>query len=479
MDSDVNGAGPFGPRGSAYRWFQFGIPDLLLLVVAVAVAASVWITEDTGRGRAPWFGEYIVWDQAILAGISVFFIAGLLLQIRDLWAAFSGQTGLLADQRWGWRFAIFWRASVVCLFAGHYLLTILIEMGSLALPIRTEDGIPNDETLNAIVLDGIFCLLFVIVLTSMPHESRKPSRSFWSRIVGFAGTVAAFFLCIILWVDGAHIPCIVHVTILGIEAAQPLGYGLGRYDPDALGRLHTFCILVITATGFVFASAALTSLMARQWTRGVRRRLFWTGLLAAALTVSTSSAMWVYTRGIPLISVPFAEATNLEPLRFWIPTLVLLLVTVTAAGYRMVATPRQPSAGSTTNWRRHRFAYYHEHPVLLGVLAATAILGTIPFSSIIAWQPGNGSWILLKFIWGVLWYDGALRTAILILAVHRIWSISRRSSLTVSAGPSELPLGRFAATWVALFLTAACGIPTLAWFGFSLWFSVYLFCPWL
>ena len=91
MDSDGKGASPFGPRGSTYRWFQFGVPDLLLLVVAVAVAASLWTAEDIG------------WDQALLTGISVFFIAGLLLQIRDLWATFSGRTDLSADQRWGWR----------------------------------------------------------------------------------------------------------------------------------------------------------------------------------------------------------------------------------------------------------------------------------------------------------------------------------------------------------------------------------------
>ncbi len=467
MGSNGESAVESGSRKAGYRWFQFGVRDLLILVVAVAVTSSLGVMEG------------VDWPQAMLAGVSVFFVAGLLSQVRDLWAAYSGRTDLSADQGWGWRFAVFWRLSVACLFAGHYLLTTLIETGSLSLPVRAGQLLPSGDTrLNAAALDGLFCLLFVIVLTSVAHRPVKRKRTGWSRIVGFVGSAAAIIYCIIVWESSSDsmIACLVHCAIVSTELAEPIGIGgFGGSDPDAIGRLCVFCMCVLITTTLFFCSAGLTSTMARQWTHNLRRRRFWAGLQLAVLTALALSSYWIYTRGIPMISIPFAENTEFEPLRFWIPSLVLLLVFVTAASCRMTQVPQFSSASSARGWRRHRFAYYHEHPALLIILGATLIAGTIQFTSYL-WPPSSD---YMYIVWGLFCYGpGSLRMAILILAAHRIWSVCHQSTLTVSGGPPEMALGRFAATWVSLFVTAVCGIPILAWLGFSIWFSHWLYCPW-
>ena len=332
---------------------------------------------------------------------------------------------------------------------------------------------PSDTELYRDVLHGLLCLLFVIVLMSVPHGHRKRSPTACSRVLGVAGILAAIIYCGVVWADAATICCLIFFFVASIELGQPIGFGMGSPDPDVVGRFHSFSLFVFRATGLVLASVALTWMMACQWTRGVWHRLVWGALLTATLAILMYSSVWMYTRSIRLLSYPLAENIIFTPVRFWIPALVLLFVFITAASYRLAQTPNPSSVGATLEWRRR--AYYHEHPAVLSLLAVTLIVGAFPFRYLIPWTYGG----VLTFFWELFGNSrGGLQMAVLILAVQGVWFGCRRSSLTPPVGPPELAPGRFAAAWVALFLTTASGLPILAWVGFSLRLDHWLLCPW-
>jgi hypothetical protein len=48
-----------------------------------------------------------------------------------------------------------------------------------------------------------------------------------------------------------------------------------------------------------------------------------------------------------------------------------------------------------------------------------------------------------------------------------------QTSDSSQAGPPKLALPRFCAIWLAMFLTAVTGIPTIAWFSVAIWMG-----PW-
>src|SRR5437867_2725766 len=97
---------------------RFGLRDLMILVLAAAV--GLMSHEHPMRTVYVWAWKE-PWLSALLAGVSLFFLFGLAGQAWDTWHGYRAQSVMSPDERWGWRFAVFWRLALVLLITGLHI----------------------------------------------------------------------------------------------------------------------------------------------------------------------------------------------------------------------------------------------------------------------------------------------------------------------------------------------------------------------
>lgn len=490
---------------SEERRFQFSLRGLMVLMFGVACGLSV-VSLEKGN-----------WAGGLLAAVSIWIILGLISQVRDLFRAFYGRSDLSGDERWGWRFAAFWRTAAASLLLGHHVVNLLLERGLLVLSEFPEAMFDVDTDLR----DALLYLTLLIVLFSVPQSPPKRSASWRSRLLNIGGVFIAIVLCLLVWSNrwfleyaffwllvlmvlasvlrsapaqprspwrrvlgvvggivggiGAVVCCLcfwssqtliyylVHVALLGIENTLAPPFAIEGVSPDTVARSQAFFWRSLIAAGFVLVNLALIHQLAGQWTRGFRRRLIWAGLLLPSLAITTAYPVWLYTSGLRSASPFMADALEIGPLHRWVYALLVVIVLATAATYRIVHNSDESTQGPEANWRRNPRSYYHERRPLIMLLVVATIVACIAD--------------LVSRRW-IIYPTAYLIAAGFLLALQKSFWAGYRPLNSQPAHPPRLPLPRFCAIWSAMFLTAVFGMPTLAWFSFAVWLSPWYQLPW-
>ncbi len=446
------------------RRFQFSLRGLMVFALGVALASSAIASEGTN------------WSYGPLALVVICIILGLLNQVRDLWTTFHGRPDLSSDERWGWRFAVFWRVAVVCLWVGQYITAGLAARGILLLPEREGGFADTGSNLR----HGLLCLSLLIVLASVPTATQPRHRPLQSRVLRAASLIVGVVWCFVIWTLMTSHAHLVNVALQGMEASWPRRFAIQGLDPDMTARSRAFLWRSVWGIVFVPINLVLVHQLSQRWGRGLRVRLILTGLLALSLAMTAWYPIWVYSTGLHKTSPMMAEAMVMGPAHLWMSAVLLVIVFVTAATYRMV----QPQSGSVgaeePNWRRRPRSYHHERPgVIILLVAGTTLVDFV--SDWLFWSQWF-HWFhsppLLAFAWSFiesfLFVPARyMSLAVILLGLHRAWIGWSRSTDSSRAGPPTLPLWRFCAVWLAMFLTTVTGIPTIAWFSFAFWMG-----PW-
>jgi hypothetical protein len=443
--------------------FQFSLRGLMVLVFGVAVGLSM------GCMRT------LDWTHGILGAAMAWIFLGLMAQVRDLWGTFHGRSDLAGDERWGWRFAVFWRVGVACLFAAIYILAALAEL-------RLVDLSESKDTIWPVGAELRDALLFVCLLTVLYGvlPARQPKRSGrWSSLLEVAGVAAGVVLCVFICWDSMCVQFLVTITVQGIEMAQPLRFAREGVDLLPAARTARFFRECLLAFGLALVTLGLVYVLATQWSRARWRRVVLVALTVTAIPISAGYLIWVLAVAMPHALPVMIEAQRPVPLHVWISALLVVLVMATAATYRLVSLPVEPSRGAELSWRPAEGRYYHERPavILLVVFAIGA-------------QVIDVVWILqIWHLYGVLGWseivrgcltEGAILLRLLVpcVAGYAWLKLIRRSVTPGMIAPRRLPAGRFCAVWMAMVLAVAIAIPAVAIFSFAVWFSPWYRLPW-
>ena len=133
----------------------------------------------------------------------------------------------MSEERWGWRFAVGWRAAIACLMVAYFVIRLVIAWKILVL----QDG------------PDVFWMFFgEISRRCFANRDDRSDRQFasfvsegqgapWSWPVRLLAWIAAGVLCVDVPRDHLLLPALVHITIAGVQAAWPLAWA-----PDILPR---------------------------------------------------------------------------------------------------------------------------------------------------------------------------------------------------------------------------------------------------
>jgi hypothetical protein len=108
------------PSGRPPR-LRFSLGGLLICIFGIAVGMA-----EARHDRSSW-------TDGLFAAVAAWGAIGLAQQARQLWRRFHGDKSLTENQRWGFRFAVFWRAGVVSLMIGGFVLSQMEWEGSVVL----------------------------------------------------------------------------------------------------------------------------------------------------------------------------------------------------------------------------------------------------------------------------------------------------------------------------------------------------------
>ena len=499
------------------RRFQFSLGGLMVLVFGVAVGFS--IASMKGLGFA----------DGILAAAGAWIVLGLVNQARDLWSTHLGRKDLSRDERWGWRLAVFWRAGVACLLVGYYLVSALVALQVIDLP-ESDDalGATGSDVRRAIFLVCMLIVLYsvlparpagrrglrarvldlagvalglvvcamicwermtmqfllvcmLIVLYSVLPARPAGRRGLRARVLDLAGVALGLVVCAMICWERMTLQFLVAVAIQGIEMAQPLRFapeGVDLFPAARTARFFRECSLALPLT---LINLGLTYGLATQWSRGLGRRLAWSALLVIALPISACYSIWVCTVAMPRAFPIMIEAQKHVPLHVWVSALLLILVLTTATTYRLVGSAPQPSGGTDLTWRRADGRYYHERRAVILLLA----FGIVAKVVAVVWHVAREfSSLGLRLGWPALATEclcnGQLLLPLIVLSVagYAVLRLGRGGLARRACCPTPLSASHFGAVWLALFLTAAVGIPMIAIFSFAIWFSPWYRMSW-
>ena len=169
-------------------------------------------------------------------------------------------------------------------------------MRKLARALLMGNGTKTKNPFEAIPL-----IAMIIAIASSPRLAERAQRYWWSRIAELVVGVAAFVLCVFLLMDHFLIPVLVHITVAGIELAQPLPFAsesLAAYDT---GRLARFFDITTAGAVSVLVSCILLRLFSHAWWRGARWRACCGVLFAVSLMATIALSVrivWVEVPGI-------------------------------------------------------------------------------------------------------------------------------------------------------------------------------------
>ena len=164
------------------------------------------------------------WYQGVLATLSVWIVAGLWTEAGDLWRC-RPNSGHSSDVRWGWRFAVAWRMAIQFLIALYFLVQLLAWAGVInSLGPEERVWMMSQELWEAVLF---LALLMALGSTLRRQETRPSYKSWFSRSLAYlllvVSCLAAAVFCAFLLKAEADVPALVHMTLVGIGLAQPLG----------------------------------------------------------------------------------------------------------------------------------------------------------------------------------------------------------------------------------------------------------------
>ena len=313
----------------------------------------------------------------------------------------------------------------------------------------------------------------IVAIASSPRFARKGERRSWSWAVELLGYIAAAVLCVILLMDYFVIAVLVHITIVGIQAAWPLKFApdyLATYGP---ARIAWFFDVTTAGVVSVLVSCGLLRLLSLRW---------WQGRTTKDLPGRTTRRKpddhdpagrqdrpGRGARNYPRIrgQYPDARATPASP----------RCRACAAAGKR--CCPPLVGAASGRLRRCERALAPRRRPILSrtphpGIPAGgrhAGTVGCVRHWTLLAWEWSCFRWTGFGL---VLDYDphGCLSLALISLAVQSMFSGRRNAPTSLRLSRPRLAPGLFLLIWLALLTIVVFGVPILAAWGFALWFHL-------
>ncbi len=412
------------------------------------------------------------WQAALVTAVLVWIVLGVVRQAGDLAATYRGRGDLSQNQRWGWRFAVFWRLGLAAMLVGSYLVTVLVAKGLLHL-VPSDPDFFEPAMVGIVVRRSLVDLAVLIIVCSVARRRKPPVRLSWSRCLEALGMAAGAVLCLLLVIHDLLIPTLVHLATLSIEHSFPLRSAIPGVDLDYAARSIRFFNWSVFAVTMVAVNLLLVRQVAQQWAKGRLRRWLWGAFLAVGIAASGGYALWAGTVGLWSVSPFLPEGWREIPWHVWPMAIMLVAVAASVGAYRLV---RGPAVMPELPWHRHPGQYYHERPLVLGSLIAVLLLEIVA-PPLEALGPVRGTLWLILSAWEyfLVTPNMYLRIAVILAAIGALWASCRRPKEASLPGPPELPLGPFAATWLALFLTVVFGATAIAALGFAIWIVPW---PW-
>lgn len=447
---------------------------------ASLAASRCWFWRLDGRVRKTLVASVLLgillgflaqnWDLGVLAAFSVWIVVGLTAQVRDLWSTFPAPTFSTSEERWGWRFAIVWRAFVACVIGVSLVVPLLLRWRLFVF----DD---TDRMLLPPSLDLCRATLMISIIVAIASSPRFPLPSDrWSRVRSLVCVVGTCILCLLIAREHVALPFLVHVTLAGIEMAQPLQFAseeLATRDPVRLARLYD---VATTGVVVVFTSCCLLRLLCFCWQRSTLWRVCLGILLIASLAVAVGLADQIAFVELPDISPALVADISLPQPHRLVFAGVLVVLMIGVAARRWAEPCRAMPEEDSADWRHNTKYYYHGSRVLLLLLAfymmvllAYIVLTELRMFDALSFLRINTlrCWILPGI---VAQPETCFTLAIIILAVQSLrWRPEQLSPSGHGTRPALSP-GLFLLAWAALLIITISAVPIFGAWGFAAWF---------
>jgi hypothetical protein len=394
-------------------------------------------------------------------------ILGLLYQVRDLFAFLKSHSQLDKEHKLGGAVEIFWRLSFVVLFFLHALLAILLEREVFVF----EEYIADYWYVSRMLREGIFALLLIAIVGSIPYACVNTRSRLLYRIAGPLTIIFASLLCLLRWMHETKFHFQETLYLYIKDSKIPIGFAAfdsRHYHANArmFFWLSFFSGLMVVANGFFL------NRLSRHWHRGLPVRLMWTSCLISGVAFLSCFIVWVLNRGLWQICPHFAEVALQFTMQSWLAAALLLFLLTTISAYRMTADFTTHPDDPPTSWRIHADKYFGEWPPILLLLGWSSFwfwAMSLPTSVMFTLGPDYNQ------IWFEYFYRPVdfLWMALLLLILHRSIPTRRPDSNDPRAQLPRINPVKFVAIWFATAAFVVSGSLALVWMSFGLWFN-----PW-
>jgi hypothetical protein len=441
------------------KWrFQFSIRGMMVMTAAVAVGCSVGCLKTAEL------------EDALFAFVSTWIVIGLAVQIADLWTAFRQTTGLSADQRSGWWFAILSRTALAMLLIGHFLLMELLATGRVTLAGARGDSFSNQPLGHESLRNAILAMSLLLIFAGLEARAAPVKLRRWSPAIKLLSALAIGVCLYYLLLYQFLVYGLVHIACAGIAQGMPSRGDYAKIYSAA--RALSFLAWALLAFGLVLLDLFCIRQLISSWKQGTRRRAIVIAVLGISLALTAIHPAWLATRGLRGVSPFFAEVFPIRPINRWLFGILLAALFATAAARRMIPIGETAAGEADTNWRRRSSAYFHEYRLLAFFVAAT-IVGMAAHQFMLAlkdWTALTGFFQTTAQMVTQTLQSGAFDSrcqlwfVVFCFALYRAVGIKRNSH----AASPELPLSLFAVVWTALLATVLMAVPISAALGFGL-----------
>jgi hypothetical protein len=455
------------------RW-QFTVRGMMLFTMSVAlgIAAALsylkyWDSLIYYRFKDQYFNLRAGNEWGVFIVVIFWLMVGLFYQVYDLWKSYFRCGILTLKEKTPWWYAIFWRLSVLTLTAMLITVNFLADGGFFVFPVNLVDH----PWINKAAWEGLLLVLLIVTVGSIPTLPRSSKRSWRQWGIHFLSILFFFVLCLILWTNWTY-PSFEYLatTVLYDAAERYSAIDLAIYNVrtvQVFWGMIAMCVLALVNWSFC-------GLLARQWEKGWKRRLLWTGLTCAGTVVVAAYMVWFERQGLREISPyyvwDYVQIRRQLHLFDWIVIAVLILVLVTLNTI-MNLTWKTPALNSSSIfWRLNSRRYVHEKRWFLLLLAGTVLwthFGLMLELELKARNvPSTGKiWLLSIFDepLGYLWL------ALVIIALQRAFA-PRPSDSDPALSLAPFSPARFAAIWTATLAVVVTAIPVFIWMSFFAWF---------
>lgn len=439
----------FGDR--TRRRFHFSLSGLFICVFGIAV----------GLAEARHIGAS--WIDGLLAAVAAWGAVGLAQQARDIWRHFQGDESLGEDQRWGVRFAAFWRMAVVALAVGGFVLSQMESVGFVTLPEGPSDFNNTGQLLRSATF--FLTLLFMAGRGHAPALPVSPAK----RWVEPAALAAGFILGLLVWWDDMMIWFLVHVACEGIAAVSPLRFLEPRAVPSLAAQYKPF----VCGSAMAFVLSTLSFTVIWQLPKSSRRwRPTSIALLVILLPACYALDFWLANAGLRRASPFLQGAQEPRPAHVWPTAFLVTAVFATSCSYRWCMSRWDTEIRLSSDWQGGG-RYLHEGTTW-AILLAAAVAGSVAQGLIEVYRWGFGIASLPAILFDFLLQPKyLLALAILLVACARIFDGLRRRKVLPERGIAALNPKKFAMVWCAVMLATPAAVAALAALSFALWLT-----PW-